>query len=61
MIKAKAKRFATLSGVQDDQLLSFFNGWLQAVQKRHGFRHMCAHGASGSVNAEAIPAQRDAI
>nr|CCA26566.1 putative CENPB/ARS binding proteinlike protein [Albugo laibachii Nc14] len=61
LIKAKAKRFATLSGVQDDQLLSFSNGWLQAFHNRHSFRHMSAHGESGSVNTGAIPAQRDAI
>nr|CCA25828.1 AlNc14C323G10616 [Albugo laibachii Nc14] len=32
LIKAKAKRFETLSIVQEDQLLSFSNGWLQAYQ-----------------------------
>nr|CCA20641.1 putative CENPB/ARS binding proteinlike protein [Albugo laibachii Nc14] len=61
LIKAKAKRFATLSDVQDDQLLSRSNIWLQAFQKRHGFRHMRAHGGGGSVNTRAIPAQHDAI
>ena len=49
------------NGVQDDQLLSFSNGWLQTFQKRHDFRHMSTHGESGSVNTGAIPAQRDAI
>nr|CCA23053.1 AlNc14C178G8163 [Albugo laibachii Nc14] len=61
LIKAKAKRFATVSSVQDEQLLSFSNGWLLAFQKRHGFRHMSANGESGSVNTGAIHAQRDAI
>lgn len=61
LIKARAKRFATLSGIPDDQLLSFSNGWLQAFQGRHGFKQVSAHGESGSVNSEEIPAQRDAI
>nr|CCA17138.1 CENPB protein Homeodomainlike putative [Albugo laibachii Nc14] len=61
LIKAKAKRFAMLSGIQDDQLLSFSYGWIQAFQKRHGFRNMSAHGESCSVNTWVIPAQRDAI
>nr|CCA18933.1 AlNc14C60G4396 [Albugo laibachii Nc14] len=33
LIKAKSKRFATLSGVQNDQLLSFSNGWLQTYER----------------------------
>nr|CCA27880.1 AlNc14C790G12514 [Albugo laibachii Nc14] len=52
LIKAKAKRIATLSGVKD-HLLSLSNAWLQAFQKRYGFRHMSAHGESGSVNTGA--------
>nr|CCA18680.1 predicted protein putative [Albugo laibachii Nc14] len=56
LIKARAKRFATLSGISDDQLLSFSNGWLQAFQGRHGFKQLSAHGESGSVNSEEIPA-----
>nr|CCA27684.1 putative CENPB/ARS binding proteinlike protein [Albugo laibachii Nc14] len=61
LIKAIAKRFASLSVVQDDQLLSFSKGWVQAFQKRQGFRHMSARGESGSVNIGAISLQRDAI
>ena len=51
MIKLKSKLSVTLSGVHDDQLLSFSNGWLQAFQAFHGYKQINAHGESGFVNA----------
>ena len=61
LIKARAKCFATLSGIQDDQLLVFSNWWIQYFQGRHGFKQVSIHDESGSENLEKKPTQRDAI
>ncbi|OWZ09130.1 CENPB protein Homeodomainlike [Phytophthora megakarya] len=43
------------------QHLAFSNGWLQAFPRRHGFRSFKAHGESGSVSEQAIPALLETI
>nr|CCA22152.1 hypothetical protein TRIADDRAFT_5525 [Albugo laibachii Nc14] len=60
LIKGRASQFATLSGIPDDQLLSFSSVWLQAFQGRHGFKQLSAHGENDSVKSEKITAQHDA-
>ena len=60
LIKARVMRFAMLSGIPNDQMPSFSNGWLQACQGRHGFKQLISNVESGYVNSEKIPAQCDA-
>jgi hypothetical protein len=52
LIKAKARSFAALLGVEGE--LKFSNGWLQKFKKRHGFHKVKIHGESGDAQMEGI-------
>ena len=52
MIKAKARDFARLLGIEQE--LKFSNGWLEKFQKRNGFRRWRIHGESGDAQIEGI-------
>ncbi|CAG8751454.1 4624_t:CDS:2, partial [Ambispora leptoticha] len=54
MIKAKGKRLADLMGISESDQPEFSNGWLQAFQERHNFRHFKLHGESGSADVAVI-------
>ena len=61
MIKARAMRFAMLSGIPDDHMPSFSKRVASLFLGTSRLQALTAHGERGSVNSEGIPAQRDAI
>ncbi|OWY96207.1 Tigger transposable element-derived protein 6 [Phytophthora megakarya] len=61
IVKAKGTRMLDKMRVVGDDRVALSNGWLQAFQRRHGFRSFKAHGECGSVSEQAIPALLETI
>ena len=61
IIKARAMRFAMLSGIPDDHMPSFSKRVASLFLGTSRLQALTAHGERGSVNSEGIPAQSDAI
>jgi len=54
LIKAKAKKFADMLKIPENEQLNFSNGWLQSFQERYTLKHFKLHGESGSADIDAI-------
>jgi hypothetical protein len=54
VIKAKARRFATLMKIPEEEHPTFSTGWLCAFQKRHRFKSFKQYGEASSAPADAV-------
>lgn len=61
VLRAKAKRFAEISGIDSEDFLSLSNGWLDKFKARHQLKHYRFHGEAGSVAEADIKVERARI
>ena len=54
ILREKARRFARIQGLEDEQFLSLSNGWLQKFKDRHALKQYRFHGEAGSVNEDNV-------